>query len=284
MSKGIKVRNVHFEFKDFPKHWVLGNPFATHFVNSMHVVFPEGEKFFIRSVKKFEKQVKDEQLRNDIKAFCGQEGIHAREHQRFWSVMEEQGLNPEAFARFLNIYMFKRKNSVEDIIEKTLNRISPGLGDKMSLSMTTGLEHYTAIIAKAIFEEPVLTNRKIAPQMLEMMQWHACEEIEHKSVCFDVLKEVDDSYNIRIAGFLLGSLLLFGNLGIGMAYFMLSDKDMALKSMAGQAKDFGNSVMLDKIGKGFSQNLLKYFKRDFHPDDIDDGDILERFFFDKSYA
>ncbi|MCO5230508.1 MAG: metal-dependent hydrolase [Chitinophagales bacterium] len=283
-ADNIKVRNVKFEFGNVPKHWILNNPFATHFVNSMHVVFPEGEKFFVRSVRRFEKEVKNQQLKKDIKGFCGQEGIHAREHQRFWEVMSEQGLKPEKFANFLNTYMFKKQYSVEGMIVNSLNWISPRLGDKMALSITTGLEHYTAIIAKAVFEEPILTNKRIAPEMIELMHWHACEEIEHKAVCFDVLKEIDDDYLLRVSGMVIASLLLFGNIGIGTAYFLWNDTDLNMKEVKGQASEVNNSIVFDKIRKEFAENLMSYFKRDFHPNDIEESDIVKQFFSDKSYA
>ena len=62
----LKVRNVHFNFDKVPKHWILGSSIATNFVNSMHVVFPEGEKFFVRSVRRFAKDVKNENLKKEI--------------------------------------------------------------------------------------------------------------------------------------------------------------------------------------------------------------------------
>ena len=83
MKHKLKVRNVSFNFDKVPKHWILNSAVATHFINSMHIVFPEGEKFFIRSVRRFAKDVKDKELKQEINSFCGQEGIHAREHQRY---------------------------------------------------------------------------------------------------------------------------------------------------------------------------------------------------------
>ena len=175
----LKVRNVHFNFDKVQKHWILGSSIATHFVNSMHIVFPEGEKFFVRSVRKFSKDLKDEHLKKEVISFCGQEGVHAREHQRFWEVMEEQNLQPQWFANFLKTTAFAGKYSVENVSATILNKIQPRLGDKMSLSITTALEHYTAIMANALFHEPIATNKNIAPQMLELLHWHASEEIEH---------------------------------------------------------------------------------------------------------
>lgn len=284
VASNIKVRNVSFNFDDVPKHWVLNNPIMTHFVNSMHIVFPEGEKFFIRSVRKFSKEVRDEQLRKDIKAFCGQEGVHAREHERFWEVMEEQGLQPEGYAGFLNKVGFKGKYSVENILVNGLNKVSPRLGDKLGLSVTAALEHYTAILANAVFHEPIFTNDNMAPQMLELLHWHASEEIEHKAVCYDVMKEIDESYLLRVSGMGVATVMLWSYLGMGQLYFIIHDKDINWKKMPGQSKDFANRIVFGKIGKGLAENFSKYFQKDFHPNDIDDMHLVEQFFADKSYA
>jgi predicted metal-dependent hydrolase len=280
----LKVRNVHFNFDKVPKHWILGSSIATNFVNSMHVVFPEGEKFFVRSVRRFAKDVKNENLKKEINSFCGQEGVHAREHQRFWEVMDEQGLKPDWFANFLKNTAFSGKYSYENVSKSLLNRLQPNLGDKFALSVTTALEHYTAIMANALFYEPMATNKNIAPQMLELLHWHASEEIEHKAVCFDVLKEVDDSYILRVSGMGMATILLWGYLGIGQIYFISQDKDKSIIKMPIETFLLFKTVIFGEIGKNLSKHLLSYFKRDFHPDDIDDRHLIEKFFKDKSYA
>lgn len=280
----LKVRIPNFVFEDVPRHWILNNTLLTHFINSMHVVFPEGEKFFIRSVRRFLKDVKDPALRANIKAFCGQEGVHAKEHENFWKVMEEQNLRPQPFAKFLNSVFFSSKYSVENVVLKGFNRLAPRLGEKMVLSTTAGLEHYTAILAKAVFEEPILTNKHMAPKLLEMLHWHACEEIEHKAVCFDVLQEIDDSYAIRVGGYIIASSTLWSALTIGMIWFYYNDDQKFSKKETNATKEFINKVVLAKVGKEFAINMMAYLKKDFHPDDIEDNGILERFFKDKAYA
>jgi hypothetical protein len=280
----LKVRNVTFEFDQVPKHWILRSSIATHFVNSMHIVFPEGEKFFVRSVRRFAKDVKSESLKKDISAFCGQEGVHAREHQRFWEVMEAQNLKPQGFANFLKNTAFSDTGSIENVIRKSLNKVSPRLGDKMSLSITTALEHYTAIMANALFQEPLATNQNIAPQMLELLHWHASEEIEHKSVCFDVLKEVDDSYILRVSGMGLATLMLWGYIGAGQIYFIAQDKDKSIIKMPIETFLLFKTIVFGEVGKGFARHLLDYLKPDFHPEDIDDRYLIENFFKDKTYA
>jgi predicted metal-dependent hydrolase len=44
------------------------------------------------------------------------------------------------------------------------------------------------------------------------------------------------------------------------------------------------AVVFGEIGKSLSKHLLDYFKRDFHPNDIDDRYLIENFFKDKAYA
>jgi predicted metal-dependent hydrolase len=280
----LKVRNVKFNFDKVPKHWILGSAIATHFVNSMHVVFPEGEKFFVRSVRRFSNDIKNKELRTEINSFCGQEGVHAREHQRFWEVMEEQDLNPSWFATFLKETAFSGKYSYENLSKNILNRFQENLGDKFALSVTTALEHYTAIMANALFHEPIASNKNIAPQMLELLHWHASEEIEHKALCFDVLKEVDDSYLLRVSGMGLATILLWSYIGIGQVYFISQDKDKSIIKMPIETFILLKTVIFGEIGKSLSKHLLLYFKKDFHPNEIDDRYLIDKFFADKTYA
>jgi predicted metal-dependent hydrolase len=129
-------------------------------------------------------------------------------------------LKPDWFANFLKNTAFSGKYSYENVSKNLLNKLQPNLGDKFALSVTTALEHYTAIMANALFYEPMATNKNIAPQMLELLHWHASEEIEHKAVCFDVLKEVDDSYILRVSGMGMATILLWG--------YLVSDKFISL--------------------------------------------------------
>ena len=50
-AENIVVRKMGFDFNGLGDHWFGGDPFLTHLINGLHFVFPEGEKFFIRSTR-----------------------------------------------------------------------------------------------------------------------------------------------------------------------------------------------------------------------------------------
>ena len=82
----------------------------------------------------------------------------------------------------------------------------------------------------------------------------------------------------------MATILLWGYLGIGQIYFISQDKDKSIIKMPIETFLLFKTVIFGEIGKNLSKHLLSYFKRDFHPDDIDDRHLIEKFFKDKSYA
>ena len=61
----------------------------------MSTLFPEGEAYFVRSVRALRHQIQDNpQLDKDIGAFIGQEAMHSKEHHAFHQSAEQFGLDP----------------------------------------------------------------------------------------------------------------------------------------------------------------------------------------------
>lgn len=281
----MKVRNVAFDFNEIKDgHYLGDNMFATHFLNSLHVVFPEGEKLFIRSVRYFQQEITDEQLKKDIRDFVGQEGIHHREHERFWERLEDMGLQPMGFVNFF------RKTGF-DGLETALFRFLPKrTAQKLSLSITVGAEHYTALFGNQALGNQHFNKTLMPEEMYLMMLWHAAEELEHKSVAFDVLQEVDDSYALRMTGMALVSFLLYFYSFAGMAYFIYRDDRRTWKNALGKIFDFGKNYLTKPKGAAGWKLWLDYFKPGFHPDDHDNYNLAEEFFamhkefFEEKYA
>jgi predicted metal-dependent hydrolase len=147
--------------------WHGGDPVATAYFNALSAAFPQGETFFIESVRRYRDSV-HEPLRQQIAAFVQQEAMHTREHVVFNKLLRTAGYDLTA----MDAETRRR-------VDEARNR--PHL---VQLALTVALEHFTAIMAHSL-----LTEREPLPgapeEVLRLWQWHAIEEIEHKAVAYD---------------------------------------------------------------------------------------------------
>ena len=100
----ITIRPLKFDFSDSIRYYYKDSKFVTHFMNALSSTFPAGETFFVKSVRKFRKPIKDE-LEINISKFIGQESYHSLAHQ----VMNE-------YAQTQNIPL----KTLEEVIDKAL--------------------------------------------------------------------------------------------------------------------------------------------------------------------
>jgi predicted metal-dependent hydrolase len=248
----IPVRKVEIPFDDtIPRHWFGGNAWQTHFFNGLNLVFPDGERFFIRAVQDRLDRVEDPGLLAQARGFAGQEGRHAHEHERYFEILAHQGY---AVERFLG--RFKR-------FVAWTNRFVPA---PLRLAMTAGAEHYTATLGHLVLGDSVIDEAH--PTMRQLILWHAAEEIEHKAVAFDVLRDTHPSYALRILGFVIATVLLFGWAGAGRRMLLRQDgidrREATRQLRALRARDGG------RFPKALLAGMRAYLRRDFHPADVDD--------------
>lgn len=235
-----------------PTHWFGGNAFATHVANGVNLLFPAGERFFVRSVNHYLDRVKSPLLRAQIKGFFGQEGRHAKEHERQFQQLEAQGFD---VARFLRFY--------EAVAFGVIERFSP---PSLRLAATAACEHYTAIMAENALRHGLLEYAH--PTMRQLLLWHAAEEIEHRAVAFDVLQEVAPSYALRVAGLGVATMCLGGFWAIGAAMLMLQDEGVSRARLAADRR-LAQKARGDRDHGVFLRGIREYLRPDFHPSQSD---------------
>ncbi len=253
----IPVRKVNLPFDEtIPRHWFGDNAVQTHIFNGLNLVFPDGERFFVRSVMDHADRVEDPELQAQIKGFVGQEGWHAHEHERYFATMRDQGYEIDGFLR-----RFRK-------FTQWTGKFLPA---SLRLAITAGAEHYTATLGAFTLSNPRI--REAHPVMRQLITWHAVEEIEHKAVAFDVLAEVNPSYLLRITGYLVATLVLVGWALSGTRMLLRQDgvDKAAAKAMLRDLEKRDGGRMRRAIRDGF----WIYFRRDFHPGQIDDFDLAQ---------
>lgn len=256
----LRPRVMGFEFDEqrIPRHWVAGAAVPTQMANALHLIFPMGERFFVRSVRHFAAQIEDPQLRAQIKGFYAQEGRHAHEHERVFVMLERQGYQVKPF---LALY----KKIAYDWIEK----VSPA---KLRLAATSALEHYTAIMAENALTHDLLD--RMHPDMQALLAWHACEEIEHKAVAYDVLQAVAPSYALRAAGMFMATTTLIGFWFLGSVMLLRQEEGLTLREGLRQLRV---AMKANPLGRRvFARGIREYLRRDFHPWQTDNLALARR--------
>lgn len=178
---GIPPRQLDFALPDELAPWAYAdNATATLFLAMLSAAFPPGEDFFVRSVVAFRDRVRDEGLRARVAGFTAQEVIHSREHDRLNEVFVRRGFPvgvPEkAIATALRV------------LERTSAR--------QQLACTALMEHFTAVLAEDILSTDEFRER-VHADIAELWLWHALEELEHKSVTYEVYEVIGTSQRER---------------------------------------------------------------------------------------
>lgn len=159
---------------DIPRHWLGGDPFKSRFFDAMSTLFPDGERFFIETVRNYRDQITEPEMASQVKDFMFQESQHGKVHTDFNNRLHRQGINvPGIIEGQLKILAWYRKHASK----------------QYTLAITAAAEHMTALMAHFFTENPgVFADAD--PRIRAIYFWHAIEEIEHKAVAFDVMQKV----------------------------------------------------------------------------------------------
>src|SRR5580704_237527 len=160
-DRKVQTRRVALEesFADVPRHFATdGDLIGSHLAATLSAVFPDGEDFFVRSVRRFRDEISDPDLKRQVIGFMGQEAVHGREHRAFNDHLSQLGYPTKQIERIV-----KR---ILEIRERLLSPLS-------NLALTAALEHFTATLA-----ELVLSNEEVRAQfghqaVLDLFVWHA---------------------------------------------------------------------------------------------------------------
>ena len=132
-----KVRRPQFAFSeanDMPRYWWDNDPAKTLLLAALSASFPPGERFFIDSVRHYQDQITDPELKKAIKGFIGQEAHHSREHELMNGFLQERGVDLARLEREILGFM---------------NLMRKYLSPERQLAHTVAVEHFTALMAPA---------------------------------------------------------------------------------------------------------------------------------------
>ena len=254
-------RNLKFHVPDDKVlNWHSWGPTVTQFFNTLSLFFPEGERFFINSVRKYRDRIEDPELQEAVRAFIGQEAMHGREHEDYNQKMVEAGLPVD---------------TQEAIVSKLLDVISKYTPNALQLSATVALEHLTAILADILLREPDLIDDSDESYQ-RLWHWHALEETEHKAVAFDVYQTVFGTgikaWALRSVGLILATTIFFS---LFYPFYLINTwKVGQLFNLKGWWLSFKFQWLKPGGLRRVVIPWLDWFKPNFHPWDHDNREFL----------
>lgn len=242
--------NLDFKLDQAPRFWFDGDPFITRMFDALSLTFPIGERYFIQSVRLFRDQITDPDLQNRVTDFIKQEAQHGIAHDKMNEIMKKQGMPVDQFIKYLGEHF--------DYVLK--NRSA-----QYNIAMTAAAEHLTALMAETFFsKKSTLANTD--PYVRALFAWHAIEEMEHRDVAFDVMKQVGEvPESTRAFALAFTTFMMFGftlyRTNVMLKHDGFNRLDRIKLARKGLPWFFGKKGTLSRM----KSQYLDWFKKDFHP-------------------
>lgn len=260
-ARQMRTRRMAFDYpeSDLPKYFADGDLVVSHLLAMLSSFFPEGEDFFVQSVRDCRDKVTDPQLKKQVAAFIGQEAIHGREHRRFNERLQRHGY-PTAFV--------DRRTRIG------LERLARSAPNSLQLAVTAALEHYTATIAEVLLRDQRAQDLSHVPEVRHIFLWHAVEENEHKSVAFDVFQQVYGDQKLRIHVMRVTTVVFLGALFGSTLLSLARDRNAwDPRRLVASLRRLGDNPFFTR---DVWRRLTDYNRPDFHPDDHDTTALLDQ--------
>ncbi|GHC36301.1 metal-dependent hydrolase [Streptomyces cinnamoneus] len=262
----IAPRRVSFDWRGTPMHWIPDEPTATHVINVLHLLLPAGERWFVKVFKEALPLVHDEALLKDVKGFMGQEATHSVQHAHVLDHLAGQGLDTGPYTR-----------QVDFLFDVLLGEKPPfGLPVperewlRFRLSVIAAVEQFTAVLGDWVLHAEALDRAGSDPVMLDLLRWHGAEEVEHRSVAFDMYEhcggEDPARYARRLLGMAITAPVLLYLWSWGSAYLLRHDPQPAGRSRY-SLREHNRAVakgLLPTWGQ-LGSAVPRYLRRSYHP-------------------
>jgi len=191
----ITVRKVKFEFPDELDDVLPGeDPAAESYLVAFSLTMPYLEPYLIRTYRSIVDDITDATLAGDVRNFIGQEAQHFQNHRRVNEMIKGQ-LGPSVAAEL---------QTVEDRLDADYRRFNAEKSRRFNLVYAEGFEAMTCAMAMTMFADASAgtgmgSNGRFGPWQ-NLWAWHAAEEIEHRTVAFNVYEHLEGSWPYRVAG------------------------------------------------------------------------------------
>ena len=175
----IPVRTMKFDVPsagDFHPLYLAGSAALSYNHTAFGLYVALLEPFAVKSFRRVLDQIRDDDLRERADRFYRQEAQHYQRHIDFNKVVLAHGY-PGLGARI-------------EALRRDLDAFLGSASDQYCVGYVEGFESYTTQFALKMIESGLYDHRRTQPAFGSLFKWHMLEEIEHRTVAFDLYRHL----------------------------------------------------------------------------------------------
>ncbi len=188
-----RVRMMAFEYDEsFSARWHPRLPEFACTANAVSLMMPYAEPYIVKSVRRAIPTLPPE-LQEEARAYAGQEIQHHRQHRR------------------LNDYLIEEHPAlrrVERSMSWAFARLNDKRSDSFNLAFAAGFETLAYTGARWAERQMGTLFEGSDSVAASLFLWHLAEEVEHKTVAYDVFYAAGGKRRTHLAGILVSTALL----------------------------------------------------------------------------
>ncbi len=197
----IPVRTMRFEVPsaaEFHPLYLAGSAALSYNHTAFGLYAALIEPFAVKSFRRVLERIRDAALRERVDRFCRQEAQHYQRHVDFNKTVLAHGYPG----------LQEKVDRLRDELESFLGAAD----DRYCIGYIEGFESYTTQFALRMIESGLYDHRRTHPSFGALFKWHLLEEIEHRTVAFDLYRHLfgaDYRHRVRLCWFAQGHQLRF---------------------------------------------------------------------------
>lgn len=141
----------------------------------------------------------------------------------------------------------------------------------MRVGIVAAAEHYTCALGQYVLTETDLEKRQCDPIVSDLFTWHCAEEVEHRTVAYDLYQHLGGTYAMRVVIMALLAPAFAALMALGTAQLAKTDKNLEASKKSVFKMDFWKSWQ--HAGKNhyiptpawFIYTSFRFFKPGYHP-------------------
>ena len=163
------------------------------------LTLPYLEPYLVRTMREALKHCTDPEVAQEVRQFIGQEAQHYRQHAILNDII--RSISPE----------LEGLRTIEEQMDADYQRFTRTKSLKFNLAYAEGFEAATFAGGRKIFEFRIFDRLESlqGSDLLKLFKWHALEEVEHRTVTFNIYQHLYGGYWYRLAAGAFGQYHFF---------------------------------------------------------------------------